>query len=285
MKIKLAISTCPNDTFAFHGLLQRKIDWRGIDFEIQLLDIQELNEGLLQRKIDVAKASFHAALVLADSTVVLPSGAALGFGVGPLLLAAEDQTDPDDADLPTKITLCPGELTTATLLYRLFYADSIASGKTVVQQVLFSDIMPALQQRRGNFGVCIHEGRFTWQQQGLHCVNDLGARWEQQTDSPLPLGGILAQRRLPREVIAEVQTLIRQSIEYGLSNREETLSTMQQYAQELSDEVLWQHVDLYVNPWTVEMGETGRQALDQLAKYARQAGLVLSDGRQLEVFR
>lgn len=284
MKIKLAISTCPNDTFAFHALLNRKIDWEGIDFEIELLDIQELNEGLLQRKFDVAKASFHAALVLADSTVVLSSGAALGFGVGPLLLAADPDTSPDDSGLPLKTTLCPGELTTATLLYRLFFADSIASGKTVVQQVLFSEIMPALQQRKSGFGVCIHEGRFTWQQQGLHCVTDLGVRWEQQTGSPLPLGGILAQRRLPAEVIARIQALIRQSIQYGLSNREETIATMRQHAQELADEVLWQHVDLYVNPWTVEMGETGRQALSQLAKSAQAAGLIREGNRTLEVF-
>jgi 1,4-dihydroxy-6-naphthoate synthase len=174
--IRLGISTCPNDTFAFHGLMHRLVDWRGLDFQIELLDIQQLNDRLLAGDFDVAKASFHAALRLAERCVVLPSGSALGFGVGPLLLAARPGEVPCDRG---QVTLCPGEHTTAALLFQLFYANT-----ATVRHVVFSEIMPALQQGRADFGVCIHEGRFTWQQQGLSLVEDLGTRWEQETGCP-----------------------------------------------------------------------------------------------------
>ena len=149
-RIRLGISTCPNDTFAFHGLLTRAVDWRGLDFQIELLDVETLNERLLAGDFDVCKASFHAALLAADRVVVLPSGSALGFGVGPLLLAAQPGTRPTHAG---QLTLCPGRHTTAALLFDLFYPRS-----TRVEQVVFSEIMPRLQARTADFGVCIHEG-------------------------------------------------------------------------------------------------------------------------------
>ena len=152
-RIRLAISTCPNDTFAFHALMEQKVDWRGLDFQTELMDIQELNDGIDQGKFDVAKASFHAALRWTDSMVVLPSGSALGFGVGPLLLASKSNTKPEAT---SQVTLCPGKDTTATLLFKLFYPKS-----TRIEQALFSDIMPRLESGDADFGVCIHEGRFT----------------------------------------------------------------------------------------------------------------------------
>ncbi len=283
--LKLAISTCPNDTFAFHAILNQKIDLQGLEFEIELLDIQQLNDGLLDQRFDVAKASFHAALRFADQTMVLPSGSALGFGVGPLLLASKQNTNPNGESGETTLTLCPGELTTATMLFKLFYSEGLASSATRIDHCVFSDIMPSLQSQSANFGVCIHEGRFTWQEEGLFLVEDLGTRWEQETDSPLPLGGIVVRRGLPNETVATIQNVIQSSIKYGLANRAETIPTMRKHAQEFSDDVLMSHVDLYVNQWTVELGSVGENALRVLAEKAKENSLVAADSKPLEVWR
>ena len=283
--IRLAISTCPNDTFAFHAILNRKIDLCGIDFQLELLDIQQLNDGLFANRFDVAKASFHAAIQLAAEWVVLPSGSALGFGVGPLLLAAQPDTRPNQAlSGQPSLTLCPGELTTATLLFKLFYEGALASSITEIQHRVFSDIMPSLQSTTADFGVCIHEGRFTWKKEGLFLVEDLGTRWENETNSPLPLGGIVARKDLGNETIEAVQNIIQQSIQYGLAHREETLPTMRSYAQEFSDQVLMSHVDLYVNQWTVELGEVGQRALNVLTDKARECGVARENRRAIEVW-
>lgn len=274
--IRLGISTCPNDTFAFHGLMTRAVDWRGLEFQVELIDIQQLNDRLFEGNFDVAKTSFHAALLLASETVVLPSGSALGFGVGPLLLSATPETVPSS---PEQVTLCPGQHTTAALLFSLFHPNT-----TRIEHVVFSDIMPALQDRRADFGVCIHEGRFTWEQQGLGLVEDLGTRWESETNCPLPLGGIVAHRRLPPEATAKVQAVIRDSLDYALADRDATFPTMRKYAQEFDDEVLMKHVDLYVNDWTLDLGETGRTALAELSKRAQAIGLVPDAILPLEVF-
>ena len=264
--IRLGISTCPNDTFAFHALMNRLVDWRGLEFQVELLDIQELNERLFRGEFDIAKASFHAALRLADRMLVLPSGSALGFGVGPLLLAASPDTRPDSA---AQVTLCPGELTTAALLFQLFYPHT-----TRIEHTLFSDIMPALKEHRGDFGVCIHEGRFTWQTEGLSLVEDLGTRWESETHCPLPLGGILGAIDLGDDLLSTVQAVICDSLQYSLANRESALPTMRMYAQEFDDRVLLQHVELYVNDWTVDLGDVGRDALRELSRRAQSIGLI-----------
>ena len=275
--IRLGISTCPNDTFAFHGLLTKAVDWRGLEFEIDLLDIEQLNERLLgaaSDDFDVGKVSFHAALSAAERIVVLPSGSALGFGVGPLLLAAMPESTPCDT---TQLTLCPGRHTTAALLFALFHPES-----TRVEQAVFSEIMPRLQAGSADFGVCIHEGRFTWQQQGLTLVEDLGLRWEAETGCPLPLGGIVASQSLPAETIARVQGVIADSLRFALANPAAPLPTMRDHAQELDDAVLMQHVDLYVNDQTLDLGPLGQRALDELC--VRAAAVGLGSGGRLEIF-
>ena len=274
--IRLGISTCPNDTFTFHALMNQLVDWRGLEFQIELLDIQQLNDRLFADDFDVAKTSFHAALLLADKMIVLRSGAALGFGVGPLLLAAQPGTHPASSD---QLTLCPGQHTTAALLFALFYPDTAR-----VQHVVFSDIMPKLKMKDADFGVCIHEGRFTWQNEGLGLVEDLGTRWESETNYPLPLGGLVASRTLNDETIATVQAVVRDSLDFSLANRDGALPTMRQYAQEFNDDVLMQHVDLYVNDWTVDLGNIGRKALMELSRRAKSVGLVDEDMCELEVF-
>lgn len=285
--VHLAISTCPNDTFAFHAILAGKIDTRGIEFEIELSDVQELNNGLFAGKYDVAKASFNAALQLSHEVSVFDSGSALGFGVGPLLLASTKEI----ADRVRESTMlnvdqreplafrarCPGEHTTATLLWQLFFAHA-----GTVNQVVFSDIMPALQSGEADLGVCIHEGRFTWEEQGLHLVADLGELWESSTSAPLPLGGILGRRSVGDETLATIQSVIRDSINYGFANREETLESMRQYAQEFEDKVLMAHVDLYVNDWTRELGVVGQEALDILHRRAIEMGVISAQQPKLE---
>ena len=272
--IRLGISTCPNDTFAFHGLLTRSVDWRGLHFEVELLDIEQLNERLLGGGFDVGKTSFHAALHLADDHVVLPSGSALGFGVGPLLLSASPDSRPENT---SQLTLCPGRHTTAALLFALFHPNT-----TRIVHAVFSEIMPRLEAGEADFGVCIHEGRFTWQQHGLGLVEDLGARWEQETGCPLPLGGIVASNRLPEETIATVQQVIKDSLRFALADRQAALPTMRKSAQEFDDHVLMQHVDLYVNEWTLDLGVEGAHALDELS--VRAASIGLGTGRRLRVF-
>jgi 1,4-dihydroxy-6-naphthoate synthase len=264
-RIHLGISTCPNDTFAFHALMERRVDWRGLEFDVELLDIEQLNQGLFDGRFDVAKTSFHAALLLADQVVVLPSGSALGYGVGPLLLASAAETTPQNV---SQLTLCPGRHTTATLLFELFHPQT-----TRVEQCVFSDIMPRLSHATADFGVCIHEGRFTWQQQNLYCVEDLGQRWESATGTPLPLGGLVARQSLPDDVTERVQQVIRASLEFSLADPNDALPTMRRYAQEMDDRVLMQHVELYVNDWTVDLGQTGRQALAKLSEMASRVGI------------
>lgn len=275
--IRLGISTCPNDTFAFHALLNRLVDWRGVDYQIELLDIQELNSRLFAGELDVAKASFHAALLLTDRTWVLPSGSALGFGVGPLLLAAEAGQSPYDA---SQLTLCPGEHTTASLLFSLFYPYT-----TRVKQVVFSEIMPSLIGGTANFGVCIHEGRFTWEDQGLSLVEDLGTRWERETNSPLPLGGILASREIDPRILQHVQQTIRDSLDFAQADPSAPLPTMRFYAQEFDDRVLQKHVDLYVNQWTLDLGPVGEAALHELHQRAKAVEIVGNSSPEFQIFR
>lgn len=259
--IRLAISTCPNDTFAFHGLMTAAVDLRGLQFDVELLDIQQLNDLMLgpTSQIDVVKASFAAALQVTKDFWVLPSGSALGYGVGPLLLAAKPASVPES---PMQLTLCPGEHTTATKLFQMFY------GATSLEQVVFSDIMPRLKAGQADFGVCIHEGRFTWEQEGLHCVADLGVLWEERAKCPLPLGGIFARKTLGRERAQRVQEVLQDSLRFAQQNPEQALLSMRKYAQEFDDSVLMQHVDLYVNEWTHCLGTVGTEALATFARWS-----------------
>ena len=251
--VHLGISTCPNDTFAFAALLEGRVDTRGMRWQIDLLDIEQLNRRLLRGDFNVAKTSFHTALELAPQTVVLPVGAALGFGVGPLLLAARPETVPRDA---SQLTLCPGAHTTAALLFDFFYPQT-----TRVEQRLFSEIMPQLVEGAADFGVCIHEGRFTYARSGLSCIDDLGQRWEQATGSPLPLGGLVMRKSTAADQASRILRAIDDSLAAAHADRDAALPTMRQYAAELEDDVLMQHVDLYVNEWTTDLGGAGQAAL------------------------
>ncbi|MEO2094660.1 MAG: 1,4-dihydroxy-6-naphthoate synthase [bacterium] len=273
-RLQLGISTCPNDTFAFHGLLTGKVRARGIELEIRLADVQELNESLARGEYDAAKASFLAALQLGHEVYLLRSGAALGFSAGPLLLAREAR-----ADLKAARVLGPGAQTTAALLYALYHGDDPEP-----EHVIFSEIMPALEERRADVGLCIHEGRFTHAERGLVCLEDLGQTWEADTGAPLPLGGIFGRKRLGSEVLLALEDAILESIDYAHAHPEEALVTMRRHATELSDEVLMGHVELYVNDDTRRLGLRAQAACRTLEQRARAAGLVAPGSRSLEIF-
>lgn len=266
-RVRLGISPCPNDTFAFHGLLSGAVRPRGFELEIELADIEALNRGYDAGKYDASKASFGAALAWSASSVVLRSGSALGFGVGPLLLARRG-APPLERDSAARV-LCPGERTTAHMLYRLFHR-----GEGRVEQTVFSDVMPALERGDADYGVCIHEGRFTYARHGLALVEDLGATWERRMDAPLPLGGIVARRALGDATIAALDDAIRASLDLAHARPADALATMRAHAQELDDDVIRAHVDLYVNAWTRDLGPTGARAIAALSRAAREAGFV-----------
>jgi 5,8-dihydroxy-2-naphthoate synthase len=262
VKLRLGLSTCPNDTFAFHAILERRIDLRGLEFEAELLDVQALNDGLFADRYDVSKASFHAALLLADRYGVLPAGSALGFGVGPLIVAARDGVWPS----PEARVLCPGPTTTATLLYRCLHPDSAR-----IDHAVFSDIGPALHRDAADLGVLIHEGRLTYRRDGLRLVEDLGASFEDLARAPVPLGGVVARLDLPDGTADTVTAVLRDSIAYATQHRDEVLVTIRRYAQELSEDVIWPYVALYVTEHTVDLGEEGARALEVLEQTGREA--------------
>lgn len=267
--LQIGISTCPNDTFCFHALLNGEITIPGLKLEFTLADVEQLNEGMLAGRFDVCKVSAHAALLAWDRVGALSSGWALGHGVGPVVLSAQ----PRHVLTPNSRVLAPGQWTTAHLLWKLFHDPP---GQ--LEQCVFSEIMPALQRGAAELGVCIHEGRFTWEAAGLHLFEDLGVRWAEISHTPLPLGGIVARRELDPGLCLQVQQAIADSLAWAHAHRESALESMRRHAQEESDEVLWGHVELYVNAWTQALGKEGEAALALLSKLAGERGLIPSGG-------
>lgn len=260
MRLSLGISTCPNDTYAFHGLLTGAVELEdlGLAFDITLHDVEELNTRFAKGAFDVAKLSFAAMLRQADELVVLPVGAALGFGVGPVVLARPGFQGPLDA---TTRVLAPGANTTASLLWRRFHPEL---GEP--DQVVFHEIMPALARGDADLGVCIHEGRFTYAEAGLSLFEDLGAVWEGATGAPLPLGGIAARRALGADVIGRVAQAIRRSLAVADADPDATAATMARHAQDQSRASHFKHVELYVNAWTRDLAHaSGPAALAALS--------------------
>jgi 1,4-dihydroxy-6-naphthoate synthase len=269
--LRVGISTCPNDTFAFHALLRGEVRVEGFEVEFELHDVQTLNERFRAGELDAAKVSFAALLDLPQQAWVLPSGAALGIGVGPVVLRSPRR------DAAPQV-LAPGEHTTANLLWRLFHPREAAP-----RQVVFSQIMPALARGEARLGVCIHEGRFTYREHGLELDEDLGARWEQATGAPLPLGGIAVRRRRGARAARALAEAIGRSLDWSRARPQEALASMRLHAQEHSDAVLWKHVELYVTDQTRALDASGRGALRELEQRASAAGLAAPGGGALDV--
>ena len=258
MKLTLGISPCPNDTFIFDALVNNKIDSEGFDFEVVLADVETLNQWALEGKLDITKLSFPAFFKSLEHYTLLNAGSALGKGVGPLLITdAEQEMSVEEINQAT-IAL-PGANTTANLLFS--YAFPEATEKTFM---LFSEIENALINKQVDLGVIIHENRFTYQQKGLHKVIDLGEYWEEKMESPIPLGGIAINQSIKRAVALKVNELIRKSLEFGFQHYPTITEYVKQHSQEMSEEVMRQHIDLYVNQFSLDIGEDGRNAIENL---------------------
>ncbi|HPT14302.1 MAG TPA: 1,4-dihydroxy-6-naphthoate synthase [Bacteroidales bacterium] len=266
MLLTLGFSPCPNDTFIFDAMVHGKIDTEGLEFSYVLADVEELNKRAFNSELDVTKVSFNAFLSLTDKYLLLDSGSALGFGVGPLVVSRK-QLKPDD--LKHSSIAIPGINTTANLLLTLAVPE--AHDK---KEVLFSSIEQAVLDGDFDAGLIIHESRFTYAAKGLKKVADLGEYWEELTGSPIPLGGITARRGLTAEVCSKLDRVIRRSVEYSFAHLPSLSEFVSCNAQEMSTEVMRQHIDLYVNRFTLSLGEDGRKAVKVLFDQALQAGVI-----------
>jgi 1,4-dihydroxy-6-naphthoate synthase len=268
VKLSLAFSPCPNDCFMFDAMVHGRIDTEGLEFSVTLADIEALNHAAFAGQPDVTKLSFHAYAYCADKYVLLHAGSALGRNCGPLLISKRPIGNEEVARGQLSIAI-PGRYTTANFLCRL--AFPAAQNKT---EVLFSEIEPALLDGQFDAGVIIHENRFTYQAKGLRKIIDLGEFWESETGSPIPLGGIVVKRSLPDDAKQAINRVMRRSVEYAFAHRDASLPYVREHAQEMSDEVMYQHIDLYVNEYSVDLGAEGRRAVEVLFDRARGAGIV-----------
>jgi len=264
--LTLGYSPCPNDTFIFYPLVHGKISLDDLMFRVQLEDVETLNRLALEAMLDVTKVSFHALGFIRREYALLRSGSALGRGCGPLLVASEFMAL--DKIKKEKIAI-PGMYTTAHLLLKLYLGRD-----TQTVTMLFHQVMDAV--KRGDFkaGVIIHEGRFTYQVHGLKKILDLGEWWENTTGLPIPLGGIVVRRSLGFEITRRVERLVRESVTYALTYPEETREYIKIHAQELDEEVIKQHIGLYVNPLSLDLGVEGQKAVEYLFKLAEKQGLL-----------
>lgn len=258
MKLTLGFSPCPNDTFIFDALVNKKIDTEGFEFEAVLADVETLNQWALEGKLDITKLSFPAFFRSLTNYTLLNSGSALGKGVGPILITDSTQEISED-DINQGSIALPGIHTTANLLFTFAYPNAIDK-----QFMLFSAIETALINKEVDFGVIIHENRFTYQQKGLHKVKDLGEYWEEKMELPIPLGGIAINQSIKRSAALKINELIRKSIEYAFANYPVIADYVKEHSQEMSEDVMRQHIDLYVNNYSLDLGDEGREAIDNL---------------------
>lgn len=252
-KLTLGFSPCPNDTFIFDALVNGKLDTGGLEFEVVLADVEELNQRALRGELDITKLSFNALMYCLKNYALLDSGAALGEGCGPLLISGPNSARLNPNDLKIAI---PGERTTANFL--MSYAFPKAQNK---EAVLFSNIEEGVSNGTYDMGVIIHENRFTYEDRGLVQVKDLGSYWEQETKLPIPLGGIAIHRRVDSRTQQLFQNLLKQSVQYALDNPEQTEEYVRCHAQEMDRSVMYQHINLYVNDYTVTLGKRGEEAI------------------------
>jgi len=265
MKLILGYSPCPNDCFIFDALVHGKIDTEGIDFEPVLEDVETLNRKAQRGELDITKLSFHAYAYVLEHYILLRAGSALGFNCGPLLVAKTHIKNPTKE---LKRVAIPGKLTTANFLLSLAMPDI----KDKIEFV-FSDIEEAVLSGQVDAGLIIHENRFTYQDKGLKKVMDLGEYWDSLIHAPIPLGGIVIKRNLESELQQQVNSLIKKSVEYAFKNPESSMPYVRANAQAMKEEVMKKHIDLYVNNFSLELGETGIQAVKLMFDKAESVGL------------
>lgn len=265
MAFTLGYSPCPNDCFIFDAIVHKRIDLRGLEFEVQLHDVETLNRKAMKAELDITKLSFHAYGYVLQDYVLLKAGAALGFNCGPLLVALKKVRDPLK-DLKT--VAIPGRLTTANFLLSLALPE--LSEK---KEYVFSEIEDAVVNGEVDAGLIIHENRFTYEQKGLKKVMDLGEYWESLIHAPVPLGGIVAKRSIENATLQKINAVIKDSVEYAFANPEKSMPYVREHAQNMSEEVIRKHIDLYVNQFSVDLGEEGKKAVEIMFKKAVEIGL------------
>ena len=258
MKLTLGFSPCPTDTFIFDALVNKKIDTDGFEFDTSLEDVETLNQWALQGKLDITKLSFPAFFRSLGNYTLLNAGSALGKGVGPLLIT-DSKLEITNAEINQASIALPGANTTANLLFSFAYPE--ANDKKFM---LFSAIEDALVNKETDLGVIIHENRFTYQQKGLKKVKDLGEYWEEKMKLPLPLGGIAINQSVKRLVALKISELVRKSLEFAFTNYPVIPDYVKQHSQEMSEDVMRQHIDLYVNNFSLDLGEEGKLAIESL---------------------
>lgn len=274
MKLKLGFSTCPNDTFIFDAMVHHKIDCEGLEFETILADVEELNREAKNNLLDITKISFHAYAFIAENYLILNSGSALGKNNGPILISKK-KIYPDEIDF-LKIAI-PGKMTTANLLLSIAYPK--AKNKI---EYLFSDIEDVVLSNEVDAGLIIHENRFTYKQKGLKKIIDLGEFWENNTKSHIPLGGIVINRKLTKDIINKVDRILKKSIEFAFKNPNESLTFMKKYAQEMEENVMRKHIELYVNNYTFDLGDEGKKSIEKL--FATATNLELIPKQPINIF-
>jgi len=259
MKITLGFSPCPNDTFIFDALVNKKIDTKGFEFDVFLEDVQTLNEWAKEDRLDVSKISYGALPLFLQNYIVLNAGGALGRGVGPLLISSK-HLKPDV--ITDAVVAIPGINTTAHLLFSMAYPH-LTDKRFIKFNAIENFVLDNANNDDGKdyLGVIIHENRFTYQQKGLKKIIDLGDYWEKETGLPIPLGGIIVKRTFTREIQKQLNALIHESIEYAYRNEHELAPYVKLHSQEMEESVMRQHIDLYVNDYSLNLGNDGKFAV------------------------
>lgn len=278
MKLTLGFSPCPNDTFIFDALVNKKIDTEGLEFDVVLEDVETLNQWSFEGKLDITKLSYPAFFQNLDKYVLLNSGAALGKGVGPLLIS-KSEGGKAKSEVENSTIALPGKNTTANLLFSFAYPE--AKNR---KYMIFSAIENAVLNNETDLGVIIHENRFTFQQRGLHKVTDLGEYWEEKMNAPIPLGGIALKRSIDRSLGLKVDKLIRKSIEFAFGNYPMITDYVKEHSQEMSEYVMKQHIDLYVNNFSIDLGTDGKKAIETLSRVASTQLPITSTQTSSELF-
>jgi 1,4-dihydroxy-6-naphthoate synthase len=258
MKFTLGFSPCPNDTFIFDALVNKKIDTEGLEFEAILEDVETLNQWALEQRLMITKLSFPAFFRSLDNYLLLNSGSALGKGVGPLLITKQ-KGDHSNQNISHATIALPGINTTANLLFSFAYPDAKEK-----KYMLFSAIENAVLLEETDLGVIIHENRFTYHERGLHKIADLGETWEKKMKVPIPLGGIAIKKNIETSIAQQIDKLIKKSLEYAFSNYPFLPEYIKKHSQEMSEDVMRKHIELYVNNYSLDLGPEGKKAVQVL---------------------
>lgn len=258
--LTLGFSPCPNDCFIFYPMLHGKVDTEGLKFKPVIEDVESLNKKALKNRLDITKLSFFTYARVQKNYSLLDSGAAMGFGMGPLVISKNPKFQILN---PMSVVAIPGKNTTASFLFSLAYPHL----KNKIE-LPFSEIEDAVLKEKCDIGVIIHESRFTYRQKGLKKILDLGEWWEKKYKCPLPLGGIAIKNSFPIRIRKKAERIIRRSVEYALKNREASNEFVKKHAQEMNDKVIKQHIGLYVNTFSVSFGKKGRKAVNIFLKEA-----------------